>query len=81
MPRYRMILDIEDQPNNLTNSQLKEISEEVKSKVTLALTPEQKRNGISIEVIDQKHSERTYHHHVGADCYGCYVQKDDNLGT
>lgn len=63
----------------MSSAQLNGIAQEIADKATLAPTMEQKRNGVSVEMITQLETGYRWHNHGGNDCYACYRQKDDEL--
>lgn len=80
MPRYRLFVDVIDAKGLLDTQGVNDIIAELRDKTALAVTGEQKRQGISLELIgSQAYTAAGFHHHIGADCRGCYRQAEDGL--
>lgn len=79
MPRYRVMVDVVDENGSLDTTAINSILEELQTKASLAVTGEQKRHGISTEMIANPYSGVNWHHHVGNSCRGCERQAEDGI--
>jgi hypothetical protein len=80
MPRYRVFTDILDPKGILDTQQVRGIVQEILEKATLAPSSEQKRNGITLEIVPSRYTEDVFHQHVSNDdqhCESCSAQRAD----